>query len=124
MYGYIPYMGSDFLEAYYAFTEVVSGTGKVERYKICVGAVQSFAPMPLARLFTEYILPPGTRGNVSDMVDAIKNAFVERLQTNDWIDNATRQSSIWKVSPNSVDNVSMQITAKDPTSSDAKVYML
>ena len=122
VYGYVPFMGSDFLDVYYAFTKVVSGTGQVERYKTCVGAVQSFAPMPLARLFTDYVLPPGTRGNVSDMVDAIKSAFVERLEVNEWIDDATRQSSIWKVSPYGVDTISMQITAKDSTSCNTKVY--
>ena len=94
---YIPFLGSNFLTVYYEFTQAVLGMGEVERYLTCIAVIESVAPMPLARLFTDYILPPGTRSNVSDLINQITGAFVDRLRTNTWIDDTTRQRSIWKV---------------------------
>lgn len=95
---YISLLGDDFLDVYYAYTNVVLGSGKIERYLTCISALETFVPMTISRLYTDYVLAPGTKGNVSEMVEEIKKAFQERLRTNTWLDNTTIQRSIWKVS--------------------------
>ena len=94
---YTPFLGYDFLHVLYDFNEVIAGIGEGDRYVTCIQILEQVSPMPLARLFTDYILPEGNVGNVSVMSSAIKDAFVERLDENTWIDDASRQSSIWKV---------------------------
>ena len=94
---YVPYLGSNFLSVYYRYTLAVLGEGEVDRFLTCIAVIENVAPMPLARLFTDYVLPPGTRGNVSDLITSIKDAFIDRLTENEWIDNTTRERSIWKV---------------------------
>ena len=94
---YVPFLGANFLSVYYRYTQLVVGVGAMERYITCIAVIENVAPMPLARLFTDYILPPGTRDNISVLVTSIKDAFVDRLMANDWIDDTTRQRSIWKV---------------------------
>lgn len=95
---YISYLGDDFLDVYYAYTSVVLGSGKIERYLTCISSLETFVPMTISRLYTDYVLAPGTKGNVSEMVEEIKKAFQERLQANTWLDTTTIQRSIWKVS--------------------------
>lgn len=95
---FIPYMGDDFLDVYYTFTSAVVGSGRIERYLVCLGSLQTFVPMSMARLFTMYVLDPGTRGNVTVMIEEVKNAFKQRLQANTWLDAQTISASIDKVS--------------------------
>ena len=94
---YVPYLGDDFLSMYYQFQKLVRGEGQPERYLTCITIIERVAPMPLARLFTNYILPPGTKDDMSRLITSIKDAFVERLMANEWLDDITRQRSIWKV---------------------------
>ena len=95
---YIPFLGDNFLDVYYAYTSVVLGSGKIERYLTCISSLETFVPMTISRLYTDYVLAPGTKGNVSEMVEEIKKAFQDRLQANTWLDTTTIQRSIWKVS--------------------------
>ena len=95
---YVPDLGNDFLSLYYQFHKLVSGEGQQERYLTCIGDIEWVAPMPLARLFTNYILPPGTKDDMSRLITSIKDAFIERVMANEWLDDTTRKRSIWKVS--------------------------
>ena len=53
--------------------------------------------MSMARLYTMYVLDPGTRANVTIMIEEVKNAFKQRLQSNTWLDPQTIQASVAKV---------------------------
>ena len=90
------YLGADFLSAYYAYTSAVTGSGAIERYKTCISDVETLAPNPVARLYTDYVLPVGTNTTVKKMVEEIKTAFEQRLKEKSWLDKETIQRSIWK----------------------------
>ena len=94
---YIQYLGNSFLSNYYDYTTAVVGSGKVDRYLECISTLESLAPFSVSRLYTEYILPNGTKNNISVMVEAIKDAFEARLDENKWLDDVTRERSKWKV---------------------------
>ena len=99
---YVPYLGNDFLDVYYTFTSAVVGSGKVERYLVCLSSLQTFVPMSMARLYTMYVLDPGTRANVTIMIEQVKNAFKQRLQSNPWLDSQTIQASVAKVTSTAI----------------------
>ena len=69
-------------------------------------------PIALARPFTDYILPPGSKENVSDMIEEVKEAFKMRLEEKEWLDNTTKERCVEKVNaisemvayPNQTDN--------------------
>ena len=67
------------------------------RASTCVSALQGVVPYTLARLYTKYILPNGTRDEMSETADAIITAFKDDLQTNTWLDQTTIRASINKV---------------------------
>ena len=94
---YVPFLGDAFLSNYYDFSTIISGSGKVDRYLVCISTLETLVPFSVSRLYTENILPNGTKGNVSAMVQEIKNAFEARLDENKWLDDTTRERSKWKV---------------------------
>ena len=63
----------------------------------CIEYLQTVVPYTLSRLYTEHILPSGTKEQIEIMASEIKTAFIQRLQNNNWIDQPTRQASINKV---------------------------
>ena len=67
------------------------------RASTCVSALQGVVPYTLARLYTKYILPNGTRDEMSETADAIITAFKDDLHTNTWLDQTTIRASINKV---------------------------
>ncbi|XP_064384785.1 endothelin-converting enzyme homolog isoform X2 [Halichondria panicea] len=94
---YIPYLSDNFVNVYYAFTKTTQGSGEQQRYKTCIGVVQDLLPIALARPYSKYVLPQGTKGNVSMVVDNIKSAFKERLDANTWLDATTKEKCKDKV---------------------------
>lgn len=76
----------------------MTGSGKIDRYLTCISVLESLVPFSVSRLYTEHVLPEGTKGNVSVMVKEIKDAFEARLEKNTWLDDQTRERSKWKVS--------------------------
>uniref|UniRef100_A0A1X7TUR9 Endothelin-converting enzyme 1 n=2 Tax=Amphimedon queenslandica TaxID=400682 RepID=A0A1X7TUR9_AMPQE len=108
---YIEYLGNQFLSPYYQYTTSVLGSGKTERYLTCVSSLEDIVPMTVSRLYTDYVLAPGTKGNISEMVSQIKTAFQERLSKNTFLDSVTKQRSIWKVG-----NISQMIAYPDEIS--------
>ena len=98
---YIKFLGAEFLDIYYTYTSIGLGSGEVDRYLTCISYLETFVPFSLSRLYTMYVLPNGTKGNVSEMVEEVKNAFKQRLSENKWLDDKTRERSIWKVIPSS-----------------------
>lgn len=111
--GYLPFLSDDFINVYYAFTKTTAGSGEQPRYKTCIGVVQNLMPLALARPYSQYILPEGTKGNVSMVIDNIKTAFKERLSANSWLDATTKQRCIEKV-----DAITKQVAYPDKIFND------
>ena len=95
--GYIPYLSQDFLKVYYRFTEAVYGSGQRDRNETCLAIVQSAMPIALARPYTEFILPGGTKEAVEDMIYQVKKAFKERVNDSDWLEATTKEKCYEKV---------------------------
>lgn len=94
---YIPKLSSHFVSTVDTFLLNTTGQGSRQRYQTCLSVVQQIMPIALARPFTDYILPPGTKENVSEMIEEVKDAFKVRLYEKDWLDNVTKQRCAEKV---------------------------
>ena len=95
---YLPFLGTTHLQAIQAFRQTTEGvSADSSRVFTCVRALQTVVPFTLARLYTKFILPNGTREQMSEMVTAIKTAFIEELKNNTWLDQQTIDASIDKV---------------------------
>ena len=68
------------------------------QYVRCIMDLQALVPYTLSLLYTEHVLPSGTKEQIQDMANEIKTAFLQRLENNTWIDQPTKQASIDKVS--------------------------
>ena len=67
------------------------------RYVRCIMDLQTLVPYALSLLYTEQVLPSGTKEEIQNMASEIKTAFIQRLENNIWIDQPTKQASIDKV---------------------------
>ena len=61
---YIPTLSSDFVSAFDSFSLATTGQGLRQRYQTCLSVVEAVMPIALARPFTDYILPPGTKVHI------------------------------------------------------------
>ena len=101
--GYLPHLGDDIQQSFLAFKSTTESLDMLEltasssRGLQCVTYLQTIVPYTLSRLYTEHILPNGTKEQIENMAGDIKTAFIQRLQANSWIDQQTRQASINKV---------------------------
>jgi endothelin-converting enzyme len=94
---YLPALSSDFLTALDTFLLATTGEGSRQRYQTCLSIVQEIMPIALARPFTDFILPRGTKANVSVMIEEVKAAFKVRLQEKAWLDETTKKRCVEKV---------------------------
>lgn len=94
---YLPYLSEEFTSALDKFNDEVSGSGGGQRYKECIEVAQDIMPIALAKSYTDFVLPNGTKESVSEMITEVKNAFKARLDANTWLDDTTRQRSKDKV---------------------------
>ena len=90
VHSYISYLSQDFLQVYHKFTQTVYGSGERNRNETCLAIVQRAMPIALARPYTEYILPGGTKEAVSGMIFEVKQAFRERVNDSDWLEDSTK----------------------------------
>ena len=101
---YLNYLSPDVLETFNTFRTTTKSLNVVElaainsRYVHCITDLQTLVPYTLSLLYTEHVLPNGTKEKIQDMASEIKTAFIQRLESNTWIDQPTRQASIDKVS--------------------------
>ena len=80
------------------FRQTVEGIAvDSSRASTCVSDLQEVVPYTLARLYTKYILPDGTRDVMNETADAIITAFKYELCTNTWLDQTTISAAIEKV---------------------------
>ena len=61
IYQYIPYLDQRFLGAYAVYSGVVGLSVQPQRYTTCIGVAQDIMPMALARPYTDFVLPAGTK---------------------------------------------------------------
>ena len=94
---YVPFLSQEFLDVYYRFTQVVYGSGQRSRNETCLSYVQAAMPIALARPYTEYVLPGGTKEVVEDMISEVKQAFKERVKNNTWLIDSTKEKCDEKV---------------------------
>ena len=52
---------SVYLTKLYMYTVLILGRGDGERYVTCIKVVQEVLPIALARPYSRYVLPPGTK---------------------------------------------------------------
>ena len=91
-------MGTNHLQTVQKFRQTIEGIAvDSNRASTCVSALQGVVPYTLARLYTKYILPDGTRDEMNETADAIITAFKDDLRTNTWLDKTTIGASIEKV---------------------------
>ena len=101
---YFNYLGSGVNKNLHSFTAITKSLNIVElaasstRYVRCIMDLQTLVPYTLSLLYTEHVLPSGTKEQIQDMASKIKTAFIQRLESNTWIDQPTRQASINKAS--------------------------
>ena len=63
----------------------------------CVTSLQAVVPYTLARLYAKYILPSGSKDQMSQVASDLMAAFNESLMSNTWLDQQTIIASIEKV---------------------------
>jgi endothelin-converting enzyme len=94
---YLPRLDSDFLSLVDTFNEATTGQGSRQRYQTCISVTQNIMPLALARPYTDYLLPNGTKENVTEMIEEVKEAFKSRLEDKDWLDDTTKERCAEKV---------------------------
>ena len=98
IYKYIPFLGTNHLQAVQRFRQTIEGIAvDSSRASTCVSALQVVVPYTLARLYTKYILPDGARDEMNETADAIITAFKDDLHKNTWLDQTTISASVDKV---------------------------
>ena len=95
---YFGFLGTDHLQVIQKFHQNIEGLAiDSSRAATCVGILQSVVPYTLARLYTKYILPSGTREEMSTTASDIMTAFKDNLENNTWLDQQTIDASVDKV---------------------------
>ena len=61
IFQYFPYLGQDYLNAYAVYSGKVGLSVQPQRYTTCIQVAQSIMPMALARPYTDFVLPNGTK---------------------------------------------------------------
>ena len=95
---FLSFLGTNHLQAVQLFRQATEGVAAdSSRAVTCVSSLQTVVPFTLARLYTKYILPDGTKNDMSEVASDIMTAFKERLENNTWLDQQTINASIEKV---------------------------
>ncbi|KAL5491633.1 hypothetical protein EMCRGX_G016962 [Ephydatia muelleri] len=94
---YLQFLDSSFRTAMYAFSKVTSGDGEKDRYKFCISLVQDAMPIALALPYTNVLIPKETKPMITGMIGSVMASFKQRLDSNTWLDSATRTKCKEKV---------------------------
>ena len=98
VFRYLPFLGTTHLRAVQLLRQATEGVAADSTRAItCVTSLQAVVPFTLARLYTKYILPSGTKDQMSEVASDIMAAFNESLESNTWLDQQTIIASIEKV---------------------------
>jgi putative endopeptidase len=111
-----PYLPAAFSNARFAFRDgVLEGqTEQLPRWKRGIAAVAGadcsdevhscFGTLQWAvgQLYVERYFPPATKANITSLVSGLKAAFRHRLETNGWMESATKAEALRKVDAMSI----------------------
>jgi len=97
--GLAPYLSSAFVQANFAFYRgYLRGVEQQPpRWKRCVGLVDDQLGEALGRVFAERTFPPEVKAQALDMVTRIEHAMRTRIETLDWMGDATKQQALAKL---------------------------
>jgi putative endopeptidase len=89
---YAPYLSQDFDNAHFDFyNRVLSGQQEQKpRWKRALSAQDTALGMILGRLYVRDYFPASSKQRYSDMVEAIRTAYGERIDRLDWMSPATK----------------------------------
>lgn len=90
--GYAEYLSKRYDEEYFSFHDVVLNGQKVQRprWKRVLDAQDGAMGMVLGRIFVKEHFPAAAKQRYVDMVEAIRTAYLERINTLDWMSEATK----------------------------------
>ncbi len=90
--GYSPYLGKRFDDEHFRFHDGVLNGQKVARprWKQVLDAQDGAMGMVLGRIFVQEYFPEAAKKRYVDLVEAIRGAYLERINTLDWMSEATK----------------------------------
>ncbi|XP_068717824.1 endothelin-converting enzyme 1-like [Montipora capricornis] len=86
-------MPDKFVEAKRAYLTAVLGPRQSERWRGCIGEMLKPMDMSLGRLFVDADFDESTKHTVKDMTTRIRKAFINNLDSEDWMDSSTKEQA-------------------------------
>ena len=89
---YAPYLSKAFDDEHFSFANAVLSGQKEPRprWKRVLDAEEPAIGMAVGRLFVEQEFPPAAKQRYTDMVEAIRATYLERINTLDWMSEETK----------------------------------
>lgn len=99
VHGYADYLSYDFVQTSFDFYgKVLQGIDEMKpRWKRSISKVNSSFSESLGRLFAEEYFSHESRVRVEKMVEDIRSVYLERIESNDWMSEDTKQKAIEKL---------------------------
>ncbi|MES2016473.1 MAG: M13 family metallopeptidase [Pseudomonadota bacterium] len=90
--GYSPYLSKKFDDEHFSFHAVVLGGQKVPRprWKRVLDAQDGAMGMVLGKIFVKEYFPEAAKQRYTALVEAIRSAYLERINTLDWMSEPTK----------------------------------
>ncbi|XP_031550822.1 endothelin-converting enzyme 1-like [Actinia tenebrosa] len=88
---YSSILSKPFRQSLPTFYKVFRGTvPEVPRWETCLMEVKSYFGMAIGRMFVEEVFRNGSKAEVTEMVENIKEVFIQDFDQVDWMDSKTR----------------------------------
>ncbi len=96
---YASYLSREFVDARFEFYgRALSGIDEIRpRWKRAVGEIDECLGEVLGRMYVERHFPPEAKACMNDLVENLKHAFRESIETLDWMGPDTRQRALVKL---------------------------
>ncbi len=93
-------LSSDFADASFDFySKKIRGVEERRpRWKVSIDFVENAMGEPLGQIFVEKKFTPETKTKALEFVNNIKQSFGERIQSNEWMSDATKKEALRKLS--------------------------
>lgn len=95
-----PYLSNDFVDAHFNFFgKTISGKEQnKERWQRVVSTVSDLLGEPVGQLYVEQYFPAEAKERMVQMVKNLKSALADRIQSNSWMTEETKQKALDKLS--------------------------
>lgn len=99
IHGTAPTLGQDFVDENFTFFgKTLTGTEKLKpRWKRVVSVIDNEIGEALGKLYVADHFPPEAKQRALEMVNNLKAALADRIKTNDWMDEPTKQEALKKL---------------------------